>query len=124
MRRRTPVIVRLGQKIGPKVVNVPELGPCWPFAGARSAKGYGVIRDDAGRLVYAHRVALAIHLGRPLYEGMFANHRCDIKECIRPTHLYEGTKSQNELDKYLHVRPPKGDTIWYLAGGAETSPAA
>lgn len=97
-------------------MNVPALGPCWPFAGARTPKGHGVIRDDAGKLAYAHRIALAAALGRALREGMLACHRCDYPPCIRPTHLYEGTKSENERDKlyWSGIRPPKGDTILLL----------
>lgn len=113
MRKRTPVIVRLAMKIGPAENNVPDLGPCWPFAGARNAEGYGVIRDDAGKLALAHRIALAARLGRPLEIGKLACHRCDIPWCIRPAHLYEGTKEDNERDKRHreYQRPPNGDTI-------------
>lgn len=112
LRKRTPVIVRLAAKIGPKEINVPELGPCWPFAGARSAEGYGVIRDDAGKLAYAHRISLAAHLGRALLPGMLACHHCDIPHCIRPSHLYEGTHVDNERDTHRqYLRPPKADTI-------------
>jgi hypothetical protein len=112
-----PVAVRLVNLISSeRPVNVPELGPCWPFAGARTPKGYGRIRDDAGRLAYPHRVSLALALGRPLRPGMFSNHRCGFKACVRPAHLYEGTQSENEFDKhaYFTVRPPKGDAIGSL----------
>jgi hypothetical protein len=60
---------------------------------------------------HAHRVALAVALGRPLRPGMFACHKCDVKECVRPSHLYEGTQSDNELDKWTTYRAPRGDTI-------------
>lgn len=113
-----PCLVRLAAKIGPHELVVPALGPCWPFAGARNAQGHGRIRDDAGRLVYAHRVALAAALGRPLRAGMFANHRCDYPPCVRPAHLYEGTRSENEQDKRWGSRPPKGDVITLPLGVA------
>lgn len=111
------VIVRLAAKIGPpEICEYDELGQCWPFLGARTPEGYGVIRDDAGRLAYAHRIALAAALGRPIQPGMMAGHRCDRKPCIRPSHLYEATQSQNELDKRRGSRPPRGDTIAALVG--------
>lgn len=114
---KRPLILRLRDKISPeRPLYAPELGPCWPWIGARTPAGYGRIRDDAGRLVYAHRVALALHLGRSLRPGMFANHRCDNKACVRPVHLYEGTQSENERDKtyWGPVIPPKGDVIGTL----------
>lgn len=116
-RTKIPVSVRLAAKISPeRPINVAALGPCWPFAGARTPKGHGVIRDDDHRLVYAHRVSLALALGRPLRPGMFSCHKCDYKPCVRPFHLYEGTQSENERDKHAYgqVRAPKGDAIHCL----------
>ncbi len=129
--RRTPVIIRLAAKIGAPEINVPELGPCWPFAGGRTPKGYGVIRDDKGQLAYAHRISLAAALGRPLRPGMLACHRCDYKPCIRPFHLYEGTKQDNELDKFgdpvdrwYVMREVRGDAIVFVVGGGEDARVA
>jgi hypothetical protein len=58
---------------------------------------------------------------------MLACHRCHHKPCCRPTHLYEGTKSDNELDKgavrgesWLDgMRAPRGDTIIGLDAALE-----
>lgn len=110
------MIIRLADKIGPEELNVPRLGPCWPFAGARTPKGYGLIRDDGGNVAYAHRIALAAALGRPLGPGMLACHKCDEKSCVRPSHLYEGSKSDNELDKWYVMREPRGDVIQFELG--------
>lgn len=114
--RRPPakrsVLLRLLDKLDrdPGELNVPELGPCWVWRGARNADGYGIIRGDHGKLVLVHRVALATALGRPIAEGMFACHKCDIRYCARPAHLYEGTKVENEADKrgrdWGLIKPP------------------
>lgn len=113
MRQRTPTLLRMVGKIGtPEPCDRVELGWCWPWIGARNSKGYGVIRDDVGRLVLAHRVALASALGRAIRPGMYANHRCDYKSCVRPRHLYEGTPAENEYDK---LREPKGETLTGIA---------
>jgi hypothetical protein len=82
----------------PGEIIVPELGPCWPWQGALTAEGYGIIRDDAGRLTYVHRLMLAARLGRPLGAGMVARHRCDYRRCARPSHLLEGTQADNIAD--------------------------
>lgn len=93
----------------------PELGPCWPFTGARNSDGYGVIRGEPepgqkrAPLLLAHRVALSIALGRPLGEGMTGRHKCDNPPCCRPRHLEEGTFQQNVDDMHERgraVKPP------------------
>lgn len=88
------------------------LGWCWPWYGALNGDGYGIIAGDVDPdehgearrrkrqpLVLVHRVALATALQRPIAPGMFACHKCNVRHCIRPTHLYEGTKVENEADK-------------------------
>lgn len=110
-RSKVDVSVRLLEKIR-REVYVAELGECWIYEGARNAGGYGVIRDNERNLVLAHRVSLAIALGRPLGEGMVACHRCDVPRCVRPAHLFEGTQQDNVDDMHAKgrwaIQPPKG----------------
>lgn len=47
-----------------------------------------------------HRKVLEFKMGRPLAPGMYACHTCDTPGCINPEHLYEGTQSQNMLDRF------------------------
>lgn len=112
--RRTSVLVRLLAKVDREHGDPPWPGmtPCWPFMGGLSGKGYGKLRDDEGHWSYAHRIALAAALGRPLAAGMLACHRCDRKDCCRPSHLYEGSRSDNEEDKWYAMREPRGDRIF------------
>lgn len=77
---------------------VEGLGPCWEWTGARNGWGYGVLRDEDGKLQLAHRVSLSLKLQRPIEPGYFANHLCANKWCVRPAHLYEGTPSENAHD--------------------------
>lgn len=104
MMRITPLEVRLFRKVdrlyGFEPEGKPELGPCWPWQGATNGDGYGIIRGEPadgknGPLLLVHRVALSLALGRPIREGMFANHKCDNPPCCRPRHLYEGTLQEN-----------------------------
>lgn len=104
-RGRPPLAVRMLQRIERMELElVKGLGPCWNWTGARNGWGYGVVRDDEGKLQLAHRVSLSLHLGRPLGPGMTANHRCHHKWCVRPAHLYEGTMSENAHDEWRRRR--------------------
>lgn len=70
---------------------------CWPWVGTVS-NGYGKFWLD-GRPQWAHRVALSLHLGRPL-AGQ-ALHSCpdgDNPLCCNPSHLREGTSQDNSQD--------------------------
>lgn len=102
------LFVKVDRLYGFEPEHKPWLGPCWPWLGAVNTDGYGVIRGEpetdpetgkrTSALLLAHRVALSLALGRPLGEGMLANHKCDNPTCCRPRHLYEGTPQQNVDD--------------------------
>lgn len=66
--------------------------------------GYGQVRAGADRGKLAHRAALEKKLGRPIRPGYQANHTCDVKLCINPEHLYEGTQLQNVADMIARGR--------------------
>ncbi len=72
---------------------------CWEWTGARSAKGYG--RLTAGRrgdgYLRTHRLSFELAYG-PVPDGLFVLHRCDNPPCVRPDHLFLGTKSDNMRD--------------------------
>lgn len=84
---------------------------CWPWIGQRTMAGYGQIKDH-GRPVYAHRVALALALGRPLEVDEQALHHCDNPPCVKTEpdakypdgHLYAGTRSDNMRDCWSRSR--------------------
>lgn len=72
------------------------------WTGARSGNTkeghpYGCL-NVGGRSTLVHRLSLELSLGRPIATGLFACHTCDVRLCVRPTHLYEGTASDNARD--------------------------
>lgn len=81
---------------------------CWTWTGSRTRKGYG--RFSANRKnVFPHRFSYALHMGG-LPPGMCVLHRCDNPACVRPDHLFLGTRADNNADCKAkgRYRPLKG----------------
>jgi len=88
-------------------VNIGPTNQCWPWLGMTmsSRKRYGRFKVNNVR-EGAHRVSLALKLGRDLAQGKWALHTCDNPICVNPLHLYEGDRADNELDKVERGRQP------------------
>jgi hypothetical protein len=84
---------------------VDKSGECWLWLGASIATGYGHISVE-GRHVLTHRHAWMLENG-PIPDGLFVLHRCDNPPCVRPSHLYLGTKRDNALDRERRGRHPR-----------------
>lgn len=73
-----------------------------PFSGCHiwmrscMANGYGQIGYQ-GRNEYAHRVAYALFKGT-IPNGMSVLHRCDVRCCVNPDHLFLGEAIDNVRD--------------------------
>jgi hypothetical protein len=73
---------------------------CWLWQGdkwARPEHGYGRIWLN-GRRVKAHRVAWELYVG-PIPPGQHVLHKCDVRLCVNPEHLFLGTKIDNNTDR-------------------------
>jgi len=93
------------QKRGPKH---PGLGTrCWVWTAARLPAGYGLFKLN-GRSRVAHSVAWEIEHGE-LLRGICVLHRCDNPACVRPDHLFLGTRGDNNTDRSIKGRSAKGD---------------
>ena len=73
----------------------PETG-CWLWTGALNAHGYGSICCLGAKSV--HRVAYEIFVG-PIPPKGHVLHRCDVRNCMNPQHLYIGDHTQNMRDR-------------------------
>lgn len=78
-------------------VNNRQAGNCWIWDGAVTKAGYGWFDSQIDN--YAHRLSWIMHFGY-IPEGMLVCHKCDIKRCVNPDHLYLGTSSDNVKDRY------------------------
>lgn len=75
---------------------------CWLWEGASFGKrGYGLYSKTG-----AHRYSWRIHFG-DIPKGMYVCHRCDVKLCVRPDHLFLGTAMDNAKDMVAKNRSPK-----------------
>ena len=86
-------------KNGPAPTHRPELGPCWLWTAYTNRDGYGGFqrgRRGAG-YVLAHRLSWELHNG-PIPAGLHALHACDVRNCVRPSHLFLGTDLDNQRD--------------------------
>lgn len=73
----------------------PDTG-CRLWMGYRDPDGYARLRVD-GASLRCHRLAWAEANG-PIPDGMYILHKCDVRTCINPAHLFLGTHADNMRD--------------------------
>lgn len=71
---------------------------CWIYP-KLIMKGYGHLWVD-GKKYPAHRFSWEFHNNKKIPDGMYMCHKCDVKKCCNPTHLFVGTPSDNMQDMH------------------------
>lgn len=75
----------------------PNDNGCWVFVGCHTPSGYGAIQIN-GKKVSTHR-AMWSPVHGDISDGLCVCHRCDVRDCINPDHLFLGTVLDNNMDR-------------------------
>jgi len=97
---------------------IDKSGDCHLWTGTLQNKGYGQVTLGRGNVRLAHRISFQIHHGE-IPEGMDVLHRCDVRNCVNPLHLWLGTAVDNARDKENKNR---GNHATGLRNGRSTMP--
>jgi len=84
---------------------VQKTETCWIWTGAQNSRGYGQFWNGV-KTIQAHWFLLPEQPPK----GKEACHHCDNPLCVRPSHIFIGTRSENMIDCCKKGRHRHGDT--------------
>lgn len=95
--------------------HVDKSGECWVWTASLGTDGYGQFKFRKS-ILKAHRLAYRVEVG-PVPAGLCVCHHCDNRKCVRPSHLFIGTRQDNLADMRAKGRQARGaDKPWVIRG--------
>lgn len=94
------------ERIAKYTMPEPNSG-CWLWTGACGSSGYPqlTVKDRGANRPVSLRVhRFVCEQAHGEARGRSALHKCDVKLCVNPQHLYFGTQKENVLDAYARGR--------------------
>jgi hypothetical protein len=82
----------------------PSESGCWIWTRGLTHNGYGAFLVKRNPHARAHRWAWMLFRG-PIPIGLFVLHKCDVRRCVNPDHLFLGTARDNTTDAINKGRP-------------------
>lgn len=86
--------------------HVEKTESCWLYSGYLNKDGYAPVKFHS-KMTTAHRLSWTLANG-PIGGGLYCLHRCDIRTCVNPQHLFLGTARDNALDARAKGRNTRG----------------
>lgn len=105
-RRYSPRSASLAERIAFHSIPEPNSG-CLLWTGPLDSEGRPKI-GISGKTRRVSRVVYELYRG-PIPEGLFVCHKCDIRLCVNPDHLWTGTHLDNMRDRNQKKRHQHGE---------------
>ncbi len=106
--------IPISERLESRIERVTESG-CWIWTGALTDSGYGIlslrVKGRKGPVpTRAHRLSYVEHFG-PIADDDCVLHRCDVRPCVNPDHLFLGDRLDNARDMINKGRDKSQSTI-------------
>lgn len=97
---------------------VEKTATCWLWKGAVQQKGYGLTSWEGRHNLVVHRLVWMMTNGY-IPDGLEVAHKCDVRNCVNPDHLFLATHQENIDDMVAKGRQVHGEKNLHAKLNAE-----